>query len=346
MPSSVTPRLLACEGAGLTCYDAAVTALPPEARHPARAALLAALLSAAGCEHAAPASPPVVSVPIVPVANSEGPPPAPACPAGMILIPEGSFTMGSPEDAGDGDEHPAHPVDLSAYCLDRTEVTVARYRECVAGGGCKPALTTEKFQFFDQRHLDYFDRFCTAALVDHDQHPINCVDWSQADAYCRFTGGRLPTEAEWEYAARGSDGRRYPWGSEPPTGKLINGCGSECVEAQQRIGLEDVAPMFEGTDGFEGTAPVGSFPAGASPFGVEDMVGNVWEWTADWSAPYPEAKAVNPTGPEAPEKKEKVIRGIASWSGEHPQYGSTARGAHVPDVRLSVGGFRCAHTPR
>src|SRR4051794_23644413 len=108
-----------------------------------------------------------------------------------------------------------------------------------------------------------------------------------------------------------------------------------------RFGLDDVKAMYEADDGFEGTAPVGSFPAGASPFDVQDMLGNVWEWTADWVGPYPKERVVNPRGPESPDKAEKVIRGISSFGGEHADYGSTTRGSHVPTVRLAVGGFRC-----
>jgi formylglycine-generating enzyme required for sulfatase activity len=285
---------------------------------------------------------------LIPVAGAEPSARASDCPEGMILIPAGTFAMGADETYGDEDEHPAHEVELAAYCIDRTEVTVARYRACTGEGGqalqCEAIPRGEEFAHFDAGQLAYNDPFCNLDRADRDQHPVNCVDWHRATAFCRWAGGRLPTEAEWEYAARGRDQRRYPWGDAAPGPKLLNGCGTECRASQLRAGFPDVQAMFEGDDGFEGTAPVGSFPAGASPFGVQDMLGNVWEWTADWKGSYPTNRVVNPRGPEQLEKAEKVIRGISSWGGEHARYGLTARGGHTTTVRLAVGGFRCARS--
>src|SRR5262249_12710325 len=136
--------------------------------------------------------------------------------------------------------------------------------------------------------------YCNRA--DRGDHPVNCVDWNQAATYCRSSGRRLPTEAEWEYAARGSDGRLYPWGNEPPDARRLNACGRECVAFGKRLGREFRA-MYDGDDGWETTSPVGSFPAGASPFGALDMAGNVWEWTADWGGSYAGVPVSNPRGP-------------------------------------------------
>ncbi|MEP7120385.1 MAG: SUMF1/EgtB/PvdO family nonheme iron enzyme [Byssovorax sp.] len=304
---------------------------------------------APGCQPAAPSRqplpPPLV---MIPVANDEPQARTSGCPEGMILLPGGAFTMGADETYGDSDERPAHEVELSAYCLDRTEVTVARYRACTDRVGSAPQCAViapgEDFKFFDAQQLRYYDPFCNAGRTDREQHPVNCVDWNQASAFCRWAGGRLPTEAEWEYAARGRDKRRYPWGDEPPGPTLLNGCGVECQASQGAAGIHGVDKMFEGDDGFVATAPVGSFPAGASPFGVQDLLGNVWEWTADWKGPYSAERARNPHGPEEGSPTERVIRGISSWGGEHAEYGLTARGGHVPTVRLSVGGFRCARS--
>jgi formylglycine-generating enzyme required for sulfatase activity len=130
-------------------------------------------------------------------------------------------------------------VTLSAYCIDRTEVTVAAYRRCVEAGTCAAAGVAHEAERKDRN----------AGKSGVDDHPINCVDWSMADAYCKWAGGRLPTEAEWEYAARGSDGRRFPWGSEPPAGHRLNARGSE-------FGRNGT--LYLESDGYESTAPVGS----------------------------------------------------------------------------------------
>jgi len=138
---------------------------------------------------------------------------AAACPTGMALVPGGTYRMGS--EAGDSDEQPVHEVEVARFCLDLTEVTVSDYAGCVSSGKCMPANTGGS---------------CNAGVAGRENHPINCVDWNQADAYCQAQGLRLPTEEEWEYAAKGGDeDRRYPWGAAPPGPTLLNACGSECV---------------------------------------------------------------------------------------------------------------------
>lgn len=167
------------------------------------------------------------------------PQPTVGVPDRMVQIPAGTFTMGSSSVAPDG--KPKQPVPVVAFSLDVTEVTTAAYARCVSAGKCTQAGTGE---------------FCNAGRSDKASHPINCVDWDQATAFCAWAGKRLPTEEEWEYAARGTDGRTYPWGNAEPSSQL---CWNRPTQ---------------------GTCEVARSPAGASPFGVLDMAGNVREWTS------------------------------------------------------------------
>ncbi len=212
--------------------------------------------------------------------------------------------MGLGDGEGAPDEHPAHPVNLRAYCLDRTEVTIDAYTACVRAGACTPASATQQ----------------QGAVA------VSGVDWQQAYTYCAFAGGRLPTEAEWEFAARGSDGRRFPWGNDAP-----QGC--------DRL---DWTP--DGTTSCQGVGPssVTAHPSGASPFGVLDMAGNVWEWTADWYAPsYTAGAANNPTGPA--EGSARVTRG-GGWNNDQPdRLRVTWREGQHPAFRDYDLGFRCAY---
>ncbi|MCA9579116.1 MAG: SUMF1/EgtB/PvdO family nonheme iron enzyme, partial [Myxococcales bacterium] len=179
---------------------------------------------------------------------------------------------------GDADERPVHEVTLSSYYMDRTEVTVSAYGECVRAGRCRTPMTGNYF---------------TWGASGKEQHPVTGVSWDDAVAYCGWRGGRLPTEAEWEYGARGSDGRVYPWGNEGPSDRRLQwsgGCGGF------------------GCSG--GTAAVGSHASGRSPFGLEDMSGNVWEWVSDWYGAYPSGAVRDPSGPTSGDGR--VLRG-GSW---------------------------------
>jgi formylglycine-generating enzyme required for sulfatase activity len=257
----------------------------------------------------------------------------------MVRVSAGTFQMGSPDGVGGTDEHPQHKVTLSAYCMDRTEVTVKAYAACVAARGCSAALRTVQWSGYSAEDAKRYSQFCNRE--DRPDHPINCVDWNQAAAYCAWAGKRLPTEAEWEYAARGTDGRAYPWGNELPSATRLNACGRECVAMARRELHLDWAKMYDASDGWETTAPVGGFADGASPFGVLHMAGNVWEWTADWYGDYTVVAATNPRGPEV--GTGRVVRGGA-WIVSGTAVGRAAfRNSFGTSDRTSAVGFRCAH---
>ncbi len=270
-----------------------------------------------------------------PVASA---PTAPACPKGMIAIPGGSFFMGS--DEGLPLERPSHQVLLSPYCIDEFEVTVERYKACSDGGHCKRAGITNQWAELGEKDRKAFDPLCNARDPEAKaQHPINCVDWEMAEKFCKEDGKRLPTEAEWEFAARGPDGRKYPWGDDDPSASFLNACGRECMAWGAKNGVDEKA-MYDADDGYANTAPVGSFPKGASRYGVQDVVGNVWEWVADYYGPYTRDEQKAPTGPATGE--ERVIRGGA-WNGSYASWvRPTFRYKDAPTKRSYGIGFRCA----
>lgn len=273
------------------------------------------------------------------------PPPPPAasqpdnqCPPDMVRIPGGSFFMGS--DDGLPLERPSHQVTLKPYCIDQFEVTVERYKACSDAGRCKRAGIANDWVAIADKERKAFDPLCNARdPVGRAKHPINCVDWEMADKFCREQNGYLPTEAQWEFAARGSDGRKYPWGDQDPSAGHLNACGRECLVWGLKNGIDEKA-MYDADDGFANTAPVGSFPKGASPFGVQDVVGNVWEWVSDWYATYVKDEQTDPTG--VPTGEDKVIRG-GSWNGSYPSWvRPTFRYKDAPTKRSYGVGFRCA----
>ncbi|HEX7837311.1 MAG TPA: SUMF1/EgtB/PvdO family nonheme iron enzyme [Kofleriaceae bacterium] len=272
-----------------------------------------------------------------PPSKAAGPPPG-GCPPGMVRVPAGTFRMGSPEKVGDDDEHPEHEVTLVAYCIDKTEVTVNAYAACVAAKGCSVPSLTVSWSGIAAEDAKRYSQFCNRD--DRPDYPINCVDWNQATAYCAWAGKRLPTEAEWEYAARGNDGRTYPWGNEAPSARLLNACGSECVAMAKRELNLDWKSMYEASDDWETMAPVGSFLEGASPFGVLDMAGNVWEWTADWYGRYTAVATANPRG--AKRGTFRVLRGGAWVSDVAGHVRAALRLGLDPTVRDDNVGFRCA----
>jgi sulfatase modifying factor 1 len=250
------------------------------------------------------------------------PPPSAGCPSGMAAIPRGTFQMGS--NSGDADEKPVHAVTVGAFCMDVTEVTVDAYASCVRGGGCNTSGL--------QGSGEWWAKACNWGQSGKGRHPINCVDWNQASAYCQWASKRLPTEEEWEYGALGTSGRTYPWGNEAPGPRLLNACGSECVAWASAQG-QTWKGMYSTDDGWATTAPVGSFPSGDSPFGLKDMAGNVWEWTSSgYSEDYSKNRATD----------KRVNRG-GSWSRNDPSIVRAAhRFSHVPTLRYDYLGFRCA----
>ena len=191
----------------------------------------------------------------------------PSVPSGMVKVPGGEFLMGCNEDVDsqcDPDEKPSRTVNVPTFYIDKTEVTVAAYGKCVEAEQCK----RETFWTKDD------SKYCNRGYDKRDRHPMNCVSWHGAAAYCKFVGKRLPSEAEWEKAARGTDGRKYPWGNKPSAS-----CSRAVIDDGK---TKDTAGSETDGCGRDSTWPVGSKSAGNSPFGVSDMVGNVWEWTADW----------------------------------------------------------------
>ena len=244
---------------------------------------------------------------------------------GMVLVPAGSFWMGcnaTVDTSCDSDEKPQHQVTLSAYEIDVTEVTVAGYKQCVTSGACSAPSSSSSCSSSE---------YGTYGALGKEQHPVNCVTWTQSSEYCSWKGKRLCTEAEWEKAARGgcetvvgdckSGMRTYPWGDSDPT----------C----------DVC-WFKGCPG--DTQPVGLLVDGGSPYGVLDMAGNVWEWVADWYASdyYTTSPGTNPTGPAS--SSFRVFRG-----GSFVYDAVCVRGSYrfdfPPPFAIDYLGLRCCRTP-
>ena len=226
----------------------------------------------------------------------------PVVPADMALIPSGAFWMGS--NRGGVDEGPLHKVFLDSFAIDRWEVSRKEYRTFANATGRKMPEVMRDPPF------------------DGDDLPAVGVTWEEAEAYCGWVGKRLPTEAEWEKAARGEDGRTFPWGEDRPTMGRLNFA-----------------------DSLKAVARIGSYPAGAGPYGVEDMAGNVAEWVDNWYDPkvYTSDGVVqNPRGPAT--GRMKVVRG-GSWQSREYAVRASARVAKRPTERSATVGFRCAMTP-
>jgi formylglycine-generating enzyme required for sulfatase activity len=225
--------------------------------------------------------------------------------APMVLVLAGEFMIGD-DRSGPNDERPAHSVYLDAFYIDQYEVTTARYA-----------------RHFKQTNRAAPQYWSTQVLLNHGNKPVVGVDWNDAVAYCSWAGKRLPTEAEWEKAARGTDQRVYPWGNEAPN--------------EQRANFNDCCDFKD----YGALTNVGSFEKGKSPYGVYDMAGNVWELVADWydANHYSKSPKQNPRGPSSGDNR--VLRG-GSWSTEPGDVRSTNRIGGTPTNRDVNFGFRCA----
>lgn len=244
-----------------------------------------------------------VSYVFVPIQQWSNPPPRTS--NGMVTISAGKFFMGcnnNTDSECQENEQPGRYIYLDTFQIDSTEVTVDAYSVCVNAGKCTaPGAESNN---------------CNWGKLEKGNHPVNCVDWNQASTFCTWAGKQLPTEAQWEKAARGVDGRKYPWGNET----------ASC----------DYAVMDDGGNGCGtgSTMPVGSKLSGASPYGVLDMSGNVWEWTADW---YDSDDYMAPHNLGSM----RVNRG-GSLNGESTLLRASSRGSGAPDRASSGIGLRCA----
>ncbi|MCO5171355.1 MAG: SUMF1/EgtB/PvdO family nonheme iron enzyme [Planctomycetes bacterium] len=237
----------------------------------------------------------------------------------LVWVPPAELFMGAVTDKAD--EQPVHQVALTrGVFVGKHEVTWAQYeRFCREAGAALPSPVIT--------HMGVFKA--------GPDHPVFNVSWEEADAYCRWAGLRLPTEAEWELAARGADGRMVPWGGEADGGAPRANTGRWSTRLEGKDARDP-------TDGWPYTSPVGAFPAGASPFGCLDLAGNVWEWVADWHGPYSGERQVDPTGP--PTGTRGVVRG-GSWFHAANSARASNRRAVAPDARAHDVGFRVACSP-
>ncbi len=244
----------------------------------------------------------------------------------LVYIPEGEFIMGSNSDEPYwwGAESPKHRVFLDAFWIYRAEVTNALYRTCVEAKAC-PSPTNNSSRTI----TDYF------LNTKYDNYPVIYVTYEGALSYCVWAGAYLPTEAQWEKAARGTDGRLFPWGDDAVQAYHANFCDSNCPNPSS------VEVMWDLNDGYRDTAPVGSYPRGSSPFGAWDMAGNVTEWVSDWYATsyYSVSPYENPIGPLNGTKH--PIRGGSWWTGAGALR-PAARASKSLDYSMDMVGFRCA----
>ena len=253
----------------------------------------------------------------------------------MVYVPAGEFLMGSTGNAN-ANEKPQHTVYLDAFWIDQTEVTVAQFRAFAQASGYQTTAEKQGWAYAWVENAkewqkvngaDWQHPFGPGSNAEDNQAVVQ-VSWFDAVAYCEWVGGSLPTEAQWEKAARGTDGRVYPWGNLFD-GTWLNYCDSRCESGDHAF-----------DDGYRYTAPVGSYPAGVSPYGALDMAGNVWEWTADRydEGYYADSPAQNPGGPESGQYC--VLRG-GSWNHDQSGMRTAYRLEGSPIDRVDNFGYRC-----
>jgi formylglycine-generating enzyme required for sulfatase activity len=249
----------------------------------------------------------------------------PAPPTGMVKVPEGPFMMGfiidNDRSLGDTDEEPVHEVVLDEFWIDKYEVTSARFAEFL---NAHPEDSARYIELGSAVTIEKTDnRYQPRPGLE--RLPANRISWYGADAFCRWKGKRLPTEAEWEKAARGTDERMFPWGNQWPS--------NDRVTFRRKFKQQ----------GFDVMEPVDGLPEGQSPYGVHQMAGNVWEWVADWYADdyYENSPASNPQGPET--GISKGIRG-GNWYYKAYYMRTTYRFNERPEVFKVWQGFRCARS--
>lgn len=248
---------------------------------------------------------------------------------GMEAVAAGSFWMGCNTEVDSSclqysDQFPYHSVTLSFYEIDIYEVTAEEFQKCVDAGDCNNQGDNLHYQTNAEQSS------CNLGSPDFKKHPMNCVSWYGAKAYCEWAGKRLPTEAEWEKVARGTHGQRYPWGN------------NEAVSCNNAVIYDDNGSSLKYGCDTGGTWPVGSKPGGIAPYGAYDMIGNVAEWVSDWydAGYYTSSASTDPAG--AATGTTRVVRG-GSWS-NHGDFLSVSYRIHTEPESLgdSYYGFRCA----
>jgi len=237
--------------------------------------------------------------------------------AGMIPLPGGTYLAG--ERTGPLRDVVTYNT-VRPFLLDATEVTVAAYGECVKAGRCTPASDSVEWEGIGRPDRTLWSAYCNRDRADRADHPVNCVDWDQATAYCAWAGKRLPSEEEWEWAARnGGKATAYPWGNEQPgTQPCWNGEGSDLGKGKRAS-----------------TCAVGTHPKSDSAAGVKDLAGNVWEWTSSKTVVFPDSRGRGGT-------PVKVARGGGWYESDPSSISAAIRFADLPMRRSADLGFRCA----
>jgi eukaryotic-like serine/threonine-protein kinase len=234
----------------------------------------------------------------------------------MVYVPQGKFKMGLDNNKELGYFDPGHTVYLDSYWIDKTDVTNAMYARCVDAGICEAPHSP--------KNVD--------TVFKGDDQPAGFVNWNDANTYCQWTGRRLPTNAEWEKAARGTDGRTYPWGNQKPAGNLLN-------LADKNSSMEYADQSID--DGYIFTSPVGNYPDGASPYGALDMAGNAFQWVQDWYSDdyFVNSPDKNPQGPSSGEYR--ILRGGSCYNDAN----GVRSALNIADEPSGASGnisFRCA----